>query len=312
MSGAPVSVIIPAFNCQAWIRQAIDSALGQTVAPREVIVVDDGSTDDTRSVLAEYGSKIRALSQRNQGVAAARNLGLQSASGEIIAFLDADDMWHPRKLELQLRTMRDNPSIGLIGTHIFPCPDSVLPDLRDYPLSEITKIGRDELAVKNYLTTSSILVRRELVQRAGEFDTQLQGPEDHDYWLRIAELSNVANLNLPLTGYRSVPGSLSKQATMMEAGMRRILQKLDKRDAWKGRGMLRRKAYSYFNFSCAHMYGVAGTQGTAIIKMLRSFAWYPWPYSRSEAGVCWARPKRLSVLFFRLMGVMRPDPGSTV
>ena len=122
-----VTVIIPVFNGEAWVRQAIDSARGQTVPPLEVIVVDDGSTDGTPAILAEYGTKIRAIRTTNEGVAAARNTGLRMAQGEFIAFLDADDVWHPRKLERQLRAMTASPRVGLVGTQVFSWPAQTMP-----------------------------------------------------------------------------------------------------------------------------------------------------------------------------------------
>src|SRR5205085_8827028 len=98
---------------------------------------------------------------------------------------------------------------------------------------------------RNYLTTSSVVVRREVLDRAGRFDSTLQGPEDRDLWIRVAEAAPIANLDLCLTGYRDVVGSVSKQAERCEAGMLRILSKLDAQKVWRGRWLLRRKAYSY-------------------------------------------------------------------
>src|SRR4051812_35041738 len=115
-----VSVIIPTYNCAALVTVAVDSVLAQTVQASEVIVVDDGSTDDTRERLSSY--RIRYLHQQNQGVAAARNNGLREASGDLIAFLDADDVWYPRKLELQIAAIEANPDIVLLGTSVFDWP----------------------------------------------------------------------------------------------------------------------------------------------------------------------------------------------
>ncbi|HEX3110532.1 MAG TPA: glycosyltransferase family A protein, partial [Thermoanaerobaculia bacterium] len=107
-----VSVVIPSYNYARYLGEAIDSALGQTLPPLEVIVVDDGSTDDTPAVLAAYGDRIRVLRQKNAGVAVARNSGIAAARGECVAFLDADDVWLPRKLELQIPLFTD--SVGLV------------------------------------------------------------------------------------------------------------------------------------------------------------------------------------------------------
>ena len=308
MNPASISVIIPAFNCAPWIRQAIDSVLNQSIAVHEIIVIDDGSTDDTADVLASYGAKIQSIRQDNQGVATARNTAIRRTTGELIAFLDADDVWHPRKLELQLRIMASNPNIGLLGSGLFNWPTDAMPEANN-ELPPLVMIDREKLAVKNYLATSSILVRRELVQRIGEFDTALCGPEDHDYWLRVVDVASIAILPTPLTGYRSVPGSLSKRATSMEAGMRRILLKLDRQNFWRGDRLLRRHAYSYANYSSAYLHGVAGKHWSAIKRLIGSFIWYPLPFRQTETGVSFSRCRRLVVTLLRCLKVMRPDPG---
>src|SRR5206468_3536928 len=108
-------------------------------------------------------------------------------------------------------------------------------------------------------------------------------------------------LGLPLTGYRTVAGSLSKQAAAMEAGMKRILHKLDARKAWNGRWLLRRKAYSYCEYSCAYMYREAGYPARALQGLLSSLAWYPFPYRRSEVRMPLARPKTFVMLLSHLL-----------
>jgi len=305
--GDAVSVVIPTYNSAALVVQAIDSALGQTAVPAEVLVVDDGSSDDTAARVAAYGNRVRYLHQPNRGVASARNLGVREARGKLIAFLDADDVWHPRKLEIQAAALARHPALGLLGTATYDWPAPAHPDLGPAPPDVPAVVPWESLVIKNYFTTSSILARREVLDRVGPFDSGLQGPEDHDLWIRAAEVAPVANLALPLTGYRSVQGSLSQQAATMEMGMRRILAKLDERDAWRGRGLLRRKAFSYFYYSTAYMHHAAGSGGIAMRNLLKSFAWYPLPYRRSEVRQPLARPKRLAVFLARSFS--RPPAG---
>jgi glycosyltransferase involved in cell wall biosynthesis len=299
-SGQRVSVIIPTYNGAEWIAQAVESVLSQTRAASEVIVVDDGSTDDTRERLEPFMGRIRYERQENQGVAAARNRGLTLATSELIAFLDADDAWHPRKLELQVAAM--GSGVGVLGTRTFAWPAMALPESK---AGGVTKIGRERLAVKNYLTTSSVLMRAEVARAVGEFDRTLHGPEDHDYWLRAAEVGGVGILESPLTGYREVPGSLSRRAVSMEAGMRRILLKLDGRDFWRGDRMLRRRAYGYVAYACAFLHGADGDNRTALSRVFESLAWYPLPLARSEAGTVCVRLRRVVVLLLRCLGVRR-------
>ena len=117
-----LSVVIPTYNCGAFVGQAIDSALAQTYPAVEVVVVDDGSTDDTAERLRAYGGRIRVVTQENRGLSAARNAGIAAAGGTYVALLDSDDAFHPRKLEFQLRHLTTDPGVGLTGTESFSDP----------------------------------------------------------------------------------------------------------------------------------------------------------------------------------------------
>jgi glycosyltransferase involved in cell wall biosynthesis len=288
-----VSVIIPTFNCARLVVEAVHSALVQTHAPAEVIVVDDGSTDETRERLAALPPPVHYIRQSNQGVAAARNRGIREATGELIAFLDADDVWHERKLELQVRWMRDEPGLALLDTGTVDWPHETFPPVSAAAAERPVPIRFDDLVVRNTITTSSVMVRRNVLDRVGDFDTSLHGPEDFDLWLRVALIAAVANLPLPLTGYRDGAGTLGKQAASMEAGVRRILTKLESAGALSGRPLLRRKAWSYLYYSCAYLRGLAGDQAGAMRLMARSLGQYPLPYRRSEVRMPLARPRVL-------------------
>lgn len=111
-----VSVVIPTYNHARFVRDAVDGALAQTNCRVEVLVVNDGSTDDTRDVLATYGDRIRAIHQVNQGLSAARNTGIRHATGEWVSFLDSDDFWHPQKTERQLAAIASAPEVDVIGS----------------------------------------------------------------------------------------------------------------------------------------------------------------------------------------------------
>ena len=294
-----VSVVIPSFNSGAWVAQAVQSALMQSSPPSEVIVVDDGSTDDTHQRLAPLMHRIRYLVQPNQGVAVARNHGIAASSGELVAFLDADDVWHPRKLELQLAALDGDASVCMLGTGAYDWPGSTP---RDRGACRSIPVPWRQLAVKNLFTTSSILVQREALERAGPFDPELRGPEDYDLWLRIAELGPVAILDAPLTGYRTVQGSLGQRAKSMEEGLWRILAKLDERGAWGGDRFLRRRARGYCGYSCAYLHAAEGNPRAALPRLLASLAAYPLPYRRTEVRFPFGRIRMLTMILRRLAG----------
>src|SRR5262245_48080665 len=116
MSDGLVTAVIPTYNYGRFVTAAVDSALAQTYPHVEIIVADDGSRDDTRARLAAYGDKVRYLYQDNQGVSAARNTAIRAARGDYYAFLDSDDRWHPRKLEVQMRYLARHPEVGLLAS----------------------------------------------------------------------------------------------------------------------------------------------------------------------------------------------------
>ncbi|HEY1922088.1 MAG TPA: glycosyltransferase family A protein [Tepidisphaeraceae bacterium] len=305
MGRETVTVIIPAYNSGKFIADALDSALRQTAPPTQVIVINDGSTDDTIARLLPYRDRITVIDQPNQGAAAARNAGLQIATGDFIAFLDADDAWHPKKLEMQLEALHRHPEIQLIATDAFDYPSISEPDIS--PDAGVEEVPLDRLLVRNYFTASSIMIRSEIVRRVGGFDLSISNVEDFDYWQRVAQLGVVAKLQSPLTGYRQVAGSVSRRPDGVERGLRRILQKLDEQNSWDGRSWLRRKAISHVHYSIAHLHAAAGCQLLSLWKMLQCLAWYPLPYRRSETGVTLGRPKRIIVLLLRLLRLKRPE-----
>jgi len=288
-----VSVVIPTYNSAALVVEAVRSALAQSHIPAEVIVVDDGSTDDTGQRLAAFGPPVRYVHQVNQGVAGARNRGIREATCDLIAFLDADDVWHPRKLEMQVECLRGEPALGLIGTSVVDWPNEAFPAFDESARPRPVVVRLNDFVVRNHFTTSSIVVRRDVLERVGHFDRALQGPEDYDLWLRVAQVAAVANLPLRLTGYRDVPGSLGKQAVSMEAGVRIILGKLAAAGVFRGQPLLRRKAWSYLFYSCAYLRGAAGDSPAALRLLVRSLASFPLPYSREEVRMPLARPRLL-------------------
>jgi glycosyltransferase involved in cell wall biosynthesis len=176
MSTPLVSGVVPVFNGERYLAEALDSMLGQTYSPVEVIVADDGSTDGTRAVVEGYGGRVRYLHQPNQGHGAARNLGLGAAEGEFVAFLDADDLWHPEKLERQMARFRARPELDACVTlvHNFRSPElGGGEEIDDGPLPGYR--------------SGTLLARRALFEAVGHFDTALRFGNDTDWFLRVAD-----------------------------------------------------------------------------------------------------------------------------
>ena len=186
LSSSPlVSVIIPTYN-RAWmVREAIDSVLSQTYRNVELIIVDDGSIDQSRELLARYSNDAIVLHQANQGVSAARNRGIAVAGGALIAFLDSDDLWLPEKLERQVAFFMANPQARICQTEEVWIRNGrrVNPRRRHRKPSGMIFQPSLELCL---VSPSAVMMRRQLLVSAGGFDESLPACEDYDLWLRIS------------------------------------------------------------------------------------------------------------------------------
>jgi glycosyltransferase involved in cell wall biosynthesis len=307
MTTPTISVVIPTYNTASLVVEAIDSALAQTLPPLEVVVVDDGSTDDTEARLAAYGDRIIYVRQPNAGVSSARNRGLELARGELIAFLDSDDTWHPRKLEIQASRLAADSGLALLGTRAFPLPTHSPPEVAD-DRPALEDVTWERLAVSNPLTASSVLVRRSVLDRVGGFDIGLSGNEDRDLWLRVAAVARAANLPIPLTGSRPLAGSLSRRAGPIQENMLRLLRKLDAADAWAGRRDLRRRSYGHTYYACSYLHHAANNHAESFRTLALSVAWHPWPFRRDEVQTSWPRLRRGAVFALRMLGLKEPEP----
>lgn len=181
-----VSVIIPAYNRAQFLPRAIDSVLAQTYKDFEVLVVDDGSTDDTKKVLEQYNGKIKYFYKDNGGSSSARNHGIENSSGEYIAFLDSDDIWMPEKLSIQVDVLDKNKNVGLVYSRM-PIIDNEGKRIGYKPQDEIGRNFYELLHHWGDLPTSTVLTRKQCFDRAGLFDIDLLTVQDIDMWLRIAK-----------------------------------------------------------------------------------------------------------------------------
>lgn len=193
-----VSVIIPTFNREKLVGRAIDSVMAQTYPRYELIVVDDGSTDDTPVLLARYGNRIRVLRRAHGGVSAARNCGIRAASGELIALLDSDDYWLPEKLAYQVEAFAGHPEIMLGQTEEIWIRNGVRVNPRRRHQKRAGLIFENSLALC-LISPSAVMLRRSMFDEIGWFDESLPACEDYDFWLRITWKHPVDLISKPLT-----------------------------------------------------------------------------------------------------------------
>jgi glycosyltransferase involved in cell wall biosynthesis len=223
----PVSIIIPAYNYARFLPQAIDSALGQTgCSTVEVLVVDDGSTDNTPRVLEAYAGRIRVEWQANAGLSAARNLGLRAALHPWIAFLDADDIFEPHALARMAGTLsQSGPEYGLVACRDLPVDAGghPIPSLPPVRLADRDVTARD-LVVMNHFPPS-VLARGEVLRDAGGFDTALTSSEDRDLWIRCASRAKIRLLGEPLVRKRRHGSNMSSNADRQSRNIRQVLRK---------------------------------------------------------------------------------------
>jgi len=221
-----VSVVIPAYNAAKTLADAVASVLAQTYGPFEILICDDGSTDGTAEVAKRFGPPVHYFFRENKGPAAARNLGLRNAAGKYIAFLDADDLWHPRKLAIQIALMEANPDVSICGTSKRSFKDGTVVAWEEAPETpHPRRIPGRTLIVNNRFNTSTVVVRASVAREAGEFDEDIFGPEDWDYWRRLTREHDGMHLKFASVAYRELPRSVSSNAPRMFENHRKVLRK---------------------------------------------------------------------------------------
>jgi glycosyltransferase involved in cell wall biosynthesis len=212
MSKPLVSVIIPTYNCGPYIADALDSVLTQDYSPMEVIAVDDGSTDDTREVLARYGDRVRVYSQANKGPAAARNLAVRESRGQYLAFLDGDDLWLPGKLSAQMACLAARPELKVVFGSWFvwrPTDAGVYEPLNVSESAPEEGIDETEsgwiyskLLFDSVIHIIAAVIHRSVYDTVSGFDESLRTGSDYDFWVRVSRHFEVTKLRRKVAVYR--------------------------------------------------------------------------------------------------------------
>jgi hypothetical protein len=207
-----VSVVLPVYNCPEYVGVAIESVLAQTYESFELIVIDDGSTDDTPDVLRRYRDpRIRLFTQTNQGLARTLNRGISEARGKYVGRQDQDDLSRPARLAKQVAFLDGNPRCALIGTWAEIWVDNA-PTERFHRHPSQNAVLKSELLFDNPFVHSSVMIRKSALAEVGHYSTDpgRQPPEDYELWSRLARRFDVANIPEVLHVYREVSGSMSR------------------------------------------------------------------------------------------------------
>jgi glycosyltransferase involved in cell wall biosynthesis len=220
-----VSVVIPAYNAARFLQAAVDSVLGQSFRDLEVLVVDDGSTDDTESVISQYGAAIRYLRQENRGVAEARNHGIEESKGRYVAFLDADDTWSREKLDRQMKALAASNGRRVCYSAFKVCTESL--ELLSVQRSAREGSVLDDLLLRGNVvgTPSTVVCDRLLFSVVGGFDPCLSQCADWDMWIRLATVTEFLYVDEPLVTYRQHRANMSRNPELLERDSLRVLEK---------------------------------------------------------------------------------------
>jgi glycosyltransferase involved in cell wall biosynthesis len=282
MTAAPlpeplVSVVVPAYNAAAYLPGALDSVLSQDYPHVEVIVVDDGSTDDTAHAVAPYVERgVRYLDQPNAGAGAARDAGVRAATGPLVAFLDSDDAWLPGKLTQQVAHLAQYPSLGLVAGAYHQTDERGVA-IATVPVPAVACGDLfDALLVRNCINTSTVVTRKTVLDAVGGFGRRPLG-QDWDTWLRIARRAPIGFVTDVVAHRRAHPTSLShRNATRRFAADAEILRAHlpTVRPAWKRPIIKARSRATTYYFLAAGSHA-SGDRRAARALMMRSLALDP-------------------------------------
>ncbi|MFM7202891.1 MAG: glycosyltransferase family 2 protein [Myxococcota bacterium] len=270
-----ISVVIPTYNRATYLPLSVQSVLAQDVPVLEILIVDDGSTDNTAAVVAELEGPIRYLPQKNAGPATARNHGIREAKGEWVAFLDSDDLWELGKLRRQLELASTDTRIGMVhgAARIIDKEGKLTGELWTKP--DYRGACFEKLSIANGVNASSVLVKRSLLEHVGGYDTQFAALENWELWLRLSLHCHFAYSEQPLSRYRIHGGNLIKDLSRTRRAYELLLKK-HMEGAQSPPTFLRRRAYARFYEAFADGHVGRGEYHIAQQLFLKSLFLEPW------------------------------------
>lgn len=276
-----VSIILPCFNGSRWLSEAIDSILCQEFRDFELLIINDGSTDNSETIISSYlkDKRIRYFYQKNRGFSAALNKGIEESKGEFIGFIGQDDLWLPHKLEHQVSFFRNqNQEISLVHSSFY-CINSVgqiesTANTMDLA-SRLSKEGIiKNLFLNNFIGFETVLVDKRCFTEVGLFDEQMVAFSDHDMWLRMAGKFRFAYANLPLVKKRVHDHQLSKNSIQASMDEFLIVKKAVDLYPFLNGSLSKKLASLYYNSGIALLQ--QGNYGVAKKDLLNAIKWEPW------------------------------------
>jgi glycosyltransferase involved in cell wall biosynthesis len=286
-----VSVVIPAFNATETLAATIDSVLAQTRQPLEVIVVDDGSTDATAEIAERFGPPVTCVRMPNAGVSRARNTGIERSTGDYVAFVDADDLWRPEKLERQLEALAKDERAEVSTTGRV----RVDADLNEVERSGVSAFDDpcETLLLQSMALgpISSVVIRRELARDIGGFDPRFSQCADWDLMLRLSLRTGLAPVDEPLVLYRTTPDNMSSNIDLLERDTFAVLDRFYGANPPVRYRALKRRVYSNHWLIVSGSYLQVGRPGAALRSLARALRARPAAGWRA-LGVPYRRLKR--------------------
>jgi len=282
-----VSIVIPAYNAAWCVARAVDSVLAQCFRDYELIVVNDGSSDNTAEVLSAYGDKLRVVDKPNGGLSSARNAGIKAARGRYVAFLDADDRWLPEKLNKQVALMTARPELTFCSTA------ALLEDPDGMPLGE-WRCGNSSISALESIFSanahvagsgSAVMVRMDALGKVGVFDEHLRSLEDIDMWMRLSAIGDYACIEEHLTIILKRPGSMSGDLDVMRDAAITVMRRNRKLLPHQKRGSYWRHAYAGMLSDYAKWEWRSGRRAQAVRDVFTGFMIAPLSRGRLMLGL---------------------------
>jgi glycosyltransferase involved in cell wall biosynthesis len=272
-----VSVIIPAYNKAQLTVKTVESVLAQTYPHLEIIVVDDGSTDDTRLALKFFDQRIRYVYKKNGGACSARNEGIRLATGNFMAFIDCDDLYVPEKLERSVEYLKRNSEYAFVHTAAsFIDGEGNVTGRYSHPRSRREGVITNRLIMGNFICNSTVVARSEAVRKAGFFDETIFTPADWDMWLRLSIVGGVGYIDAPLTQYRIEDNYTFNKFDLARTEDEKVLTSFFNRHP-ESSVLIRCRAWSNFYLRFAQGYLVKGDQVQYHSTMNQAFK--AWPFN---------------------------------